>query len=251
MLRSNTPSVFGFVSIRHATSSSAFDAQVVDVDAAVLVGADLDDLVAAHRHRRRVRPVRGVGREDLRPVVAAVLVVGARQQHAGQLAVRAGARLQRHVRQPRDLGQRPLELVHQLQRALRPLRATAADAAGRCRAAPRPAHAASGCASSCTSRAGRSRCRDRSCASTAGCSGGRSPARRSPAASAARRGGTSPAARAWARRAPAPRTRGGRARTSRRSSARGRAACPSRGSRCAPDAARGPRCRDRRGGGSR
>ncbi len=40
-------------------------AQIVDVDAAVGVRADLDDLVAGHRHRRRVRAVRGVGREDL------------------------------------------------------------------------------------------------------------------------------------------------------------------------------------------
>ena len=93
-------------------------AQVVDVDAAALVGADLDDLVAGHRHRRRVGAVRGVGREDLGAVLAAVLVVGAGEQHAGELAVRAGGRLQRHVRQAGDLGQRVLELVHQLQRAL-------------------------------------------------------------------------------------------------------------------------------------
>ena len=52
-------------------------------------------------------------------VLAAVLVVGARQQDAGQLAVRAGARLQRDVRQAGDLGQRALQLPHQLQRALR------------------------------------------------------------------------------------------------------------------------------------
>ena len=93
-------------------------AQVVDVDAAVLVGADLDDLVAAHRHRRRVGAVRGVRGEDLRALLAAVLVVGAGEQHAGELAVRAGGRLQRDVRQAGDLAQRALQLVHQLQRAL-------------------------------------------------------------------------------------------------------------------------------------
>ena len=54
-------------------------------------------------------------------VLAAVLVVGARQQQAGQLAVRAGARLERDVRQARDLGQRALEVPHELERALRPL----------------------------------------------------------------------------------------------------------------------------------
>ena len=93
-------------------------AQVVDVDAAALVGADLDDLVAGHRHRRRVRAVGGVGGEDLGAELAAVLVVGARQQHARELAVRAGARLQRDVREAGDLAQRLLELPHQLQRAL-------------------------------------------------------------------------------------------------------------------------------------
>ena len=93
-------------------------AQVVDVDAAALVGADLDDLVAGHRHRRGVGAVGGVGREDLGAVLAAVLVVGAGEQHAGELAVRAGARLEADVREARDLAQRLLELVHQLQRAL-------------------------------------------------------------------------------------------------------------------------------------
>jgi hypothetical protein len=95
--------------------------QVADVDAAALVRAELDHLIARHRHRRRVGPVRGVGREHLVPVLAALLVVGAREQDARQLAVRAGARMQRDVREARDLGQRPLELPHQLQRALRAL----------------------------------------------------------------------------------------------------------------------------------
>ena len=207
-------------------------AQVLDVDAAVLVGADLDDLVAAHRHRRRVGAVRGVGGQDLRALVAAVLVVGAREQDAGELAVairRDGCRLTRAAA-PRPRRAPP---AARASAAARPGRAwgSAAGAAGCCRAAPRRARAASGCASSCTSRAGRSRCRGRSCAWRAGCSGGRSPARRSPAASAARAGGTAPGARAWARRARAPRTRAGRAWTSRRSSSRGRAACRSR--RCA------------------
>ena len=56
-------------------------------------------------------------------MLAAVLVVGAGQQHARELAVRAGARLQRDVRQAGDLAQRLLELPHQLQRALGALRA--------------------------------------------------------------------------------------------------------------------------------
>ena len=93
--------------------------EVLEVDAAARVGADLHDLVAGHRHRRRVGAVRGVGRQHLGARLAAVLVVGARQQHAGELAVRAGARLQRDVRQPGDLGERALQLPHQPQRALR------------------------------------------------------------------------------------------------------------------------------------
>ena len=212
MFASNSPSVFGLVSIRQATSSSAFARRSSTSTPPSLVGADLDDLVAGHRHRRRVGAVRGVGREDLRAVLAAVLVVGAGEQHAGELAVRAGARLQRDVRQAGDLAERLLELPHQL--AARPGRAwgPAAGAGARCRAAPRRARAASGCASSCTSRAGRSRCRGRSCASRAGCSGGRSPARRSRAASAARRGGScsgSSSSLVRARRARARRTRAG------------------------------------------
>ncbi len=94
-------------------------AQVVDVDAALVVGPDLDDLVARHRHRRRVGAVRGVGREDAVAVLAAGLVVGAREQHAGQLALGAGRGVQRDVRQAGDLCERALELPHQLQRALR------------------------------------------------------------------------------------------------------------------------------------
>ena len=96
--------------------------EVVEVHPAVGVRADLDDRHARHRHRRRVGPVRGVGRQHLGPDLPAVLVEGARQQHARQLAVRPGARLQRDVRQAGDLAQRALQVVHQLQRALRALR---------------------------------------------------------------------------------------------------------------------------------
>ena len=118
MFLSKTPSVFGLVSIRQATSSSRFAFRSSMSTPPCVVGADLDDLVAGHRHRRRVGPVRGVGREHLVALVAVGLVEGAREQHAGELAVRAGARLQRHVREAGDLPQRALELVHQLQRAL-------------------------------------------------------------------------------------------------------------------------------------
>ena len=95
-------------------------AQVVEVDPAALVAGDLDHLVAGHRHRRRVGPVGGVGSENLGALLAlaAVGVVGAGQQQAGELAVGAGRGLQADVRQAADLAQRPLEPPHQLERAL-------------------------------------------------------------------------------------------------------------------------------------
>ena len=97
-------------------------AQVVEVDAAALVGRHLDHLVAGHRHRRRVGAMGGVGREHLGALLAAVLVVGAGEQQSGELAVRSGGWLQRDVRQAADLGQSALEVPHQLQRALGALR---------------------------------------------------------------------------------------------------------------------------------
>ena len=96
--------------------------QVVQVDPAVRRRRDLDDLVAGHRHRRRVRAVRGVRREHPRPLLVAVLVVRAGEEEPGELAVGAGRRLERHVRQAGQLRERALEVPHQLERALRALR---------------------------------------------------------------------------------------------------------------------------------
>ena len=93
--------------------------QVVHLDPAALVGGDLDDLVAGHRHRGRVGAVRGVGGEDLVAGLAAVGVVGAGEEQAGELAVRAGRGLQADVGQPADLAEARLQQPHQLQRALR------------------------------------------------------------------------------------------------------------------------------------
>ena len=87
--------------------------QVVDVDAAARVGADLDDLVAGHRHGRRVGAVGGVGRQHGAALLAAVGVVGARQRgrrrarrasrpraaarRAAGPAISASARSRRHI----------------------------------------------------------------------------------------------------------------------------------------------------------
>ena len=63
----------------------------------------------------------GVGREHLVARLPAILVEGARQQHAGELAVRPGGGLKRHVREAGDLRQRALQPPHQLERPLRTL----------------------------------------------------------------------------------------------------------------------------------
>ena len=96
--------------------------QVVEVHPAALVGRHLDHLVAGHGHGRGVGAVGGVGGEHLGPLLAAILVVGAGQEQPGELAVRAGRGLQRDVRQAGDLDQRPLQVPHQLERALGALR---------------------------------------------------------------------------------------------------------------------------------
>ena len=95
-------------------------AQVVEVEVAARVGLDLLELVARHRHARRVRAVRGVGGDDRVALVAlaAVVEVGAHQHQPGQLALRAGGRLERDGGQAGDLGEDLLQVPHQLERAL-------------------------------------------------------------------------------------------------------------------------------------
>ena len=78
-------------------------------------------LVARHRHRRRVRAVRGVGDDDLPALLrlAAVLEVRAHEHQARQLALRAGRRLQRDGVETRHLGEDLLQAPLELERALR------------------------------------------------------------------------------------------------------------------------------------
>ena len=98
-------------------------AQVVEVEIAALVGGDLRQLVAGHRHACRVRPVRRVGGDDRVALLAlaAILEVGAHQHQAGQLALRAGGRLERAGVEAGDLLEDLLQPPHQLERALRRL----------------------------------------------------------------------------------------------------------------------------------
>ena len=98
-------------------------AQVIEVEVATLVRGDLRELVAGHRHARRVRAVRRVGGDDRVALLAlaAILEVGAHQHQAGQLSLRARRRLERARIQPRNLLEDLLQPPHQLERALRRL----------------------------------------------------------------------------------------------------------------------------------
>ncbi len=95
-------------------------AQVLDVDVPACIGLDVRQLVAGHRHARRVRPVRGVGDHDFAtPLVLSSLgEVRVHQHQAGELALRARRGLERDGVEPGDLGQRLLELDAETQRSL-------------------------------------------------------------------------------------------------------------------------------------
>ena len=95
-------------------------AQLLEVDVPARVGADADHLVPRHRHAGRIRAVRRVGDHDLTAslVLAPVGEIGAHQQQARELALRARGRLERHRRQADDLGEDLLQAPHQLERSL-------------------------------------------------------------------------------------------------------------------------------------
>ncbi len=86
------------------------------------------DLVAGESRRRRVGAVRGVGDEDVLPGVAALRQRLVHHQDAGQLAVRAGDRLQRHARHAEDLLQRLLDVSRAARGCPAPGARPAADA---------------------------------------------------------------------------------------------------------------------------
>ena len=187
--------------------------QVVEVDAAVGVRRDLDDLQAGHRHRRRVRAVRGVGRQHLGAVrLAPVGVVGlasaarrrarrasrrtAAARRAAGPATSASARSRFHIS-----SSAPWARVGSCSGCSRAWPGSAGDPLVQARVVLHRARAERVEAAS----------RGRSSSSTASRSGGRARARRPRAAAAARCGGTARAARRAprARRSRARRTRGG------------------------------------------
>ena len=65
--------------------------------------------------------MRGVGGDDRVALLAAVREVRAHEHEAGELALRAGRRLERDGGKPGDLGEDLLESPHELERALRAL----------------------------------------------------------------------------------------------------------------------------------
>ena len=96
-------------------------AEVLDVDVPARVRAHRRELVAGHRHRRGVRPVRRVGDDDLAPLLALALVreVRAHEHEPGQLALRAGRGLERDGVEAGHLGEDLLQPPLELERALR------------------------------------------------------------------------------------------------------------------------------------
>ncbi len=121
MFGSNSPSVLGLVSIRHATSVSAFARRSSRSTPPSGLVATFTTSKPAIVTVAGLVPWAVSGVSTLWRVSPRVLVVGAREQHARELAVRARGGLQADVRQPRDLRERALEVPHQLQRALRAL----------------------------------------------------------------------------------------------------------------------------------
>ena len=139
MRASNSPSVDGLVIITAAVRgpSAALNAsRSTPPSAADGIG---DGLEAGHRRGRRVGAVRAVRDEHLVALgVAALAMVGADHEDAGQLALGAGRRLERHGAHAGDLGQRRLELPQELERALRDLVGRHRMELGEARQAGRP-----------------------------------------------------------------------------------------------------------------
>ena len=94
--------------------------QRFDIDVAVGIGRDLAHGATAHHRRRRIGAVRRVGHDDFVALqVAARFVVRHDHGHAGELALRAGHRRQRHAAlHAGDVGQDFLQVVHAGQVAL-------------------------------------------------------------------------------------------------------------------------------------
>jgi len=94
-------------------------AQVIEIHIPPRVRPEFDDLVAGHGRGGGIGAVCRVGNQHQIPLgIPAPGVIGVDHQHAGELALCAGRRLQRDGRKAADLCQHALQLVHQRQVAL-------------------------------------------------------------------------------------------------------------------------------------
>ena len=91
----------------------------LEIDVAVRAGRNLPDHAATHGRGRRVGAVRRVGHDNfVALVVAARLVIGLNHGDAGQLALRARHRRQRHALHAGHVLEHFLQLEHAGQKAL-------------------------------------------------------------------------------------------------------------------------------------
>ena len=123
MFSSKTPSVLGLVIIRAAIwpwCAASTVSRWRDVHAAARVGLELDGVVAGEGGAGGVGAVGAVGdQHDGAMALAALLVMLLDDHQAGDLAVGAGGGLERDAPHAGDLGEILLQLVEQLERALR------------------------------------------------------------------------------------------------------------------------------------
>ena len=93
--------------------------QRIEIDVAVRQRRNFDDGAAAHRRGRRIRAVRRIGHDDLGALqIAARAVIRANHRDAGELALRAGHRRQRHALHAGHFLQHLLQLEHAGEEAL-------------------------------------------------------------------------------------------------------------------------------------
>ena len=163
-----------------ATSGERRLLHLLRIDRAVGARRHRLDPVAEQRGGRRIGAVRRLRHQHDRALLAARLERRLDRHHAAQFAMRAGLRRHRDRRHAGQLAQPARQLGDQ--RRARPARSTAAAADGcrRSRAAAPSSRSGADCASWCTSRAERRRCRCRSSCATAARSGAPPPARSRP-----------------------------------------------------------------------